>query len=92
MTTPQITVRWLDSTQDLLHDSLLAEAFHDISDVKRKALERLNIACKPDQGALDAYLTAMCAENGFPNTRPVPSELTDAILSSGAMRFVWFLA
>ena len=88
----EIKVRWLDASEELIKNSLLAEAFGDLSDCKRKALKRLNIDCPEGVKPLDAYLTALCAENNLPNTRPVPSALADMILCSGASRFVWFLA
>ena len=88
----EIKVRWLDASQELINNSLLAEAFSDISDVKRRALKRLNIECSVDVDPLEAYIRAMCAENGLEYSRPAPSELVDVMISSGASRFVWFLA
>ena len=88
----EIKVRWLDASQELIQNSLLAEAFSDISDVKRRALKRLNIECAEGVNPLEAYIRAMCTENGLEYSRPAPSELVDVMMSSGASRFIWFLA
>ena len=88
----EIKVRWLDASQELINNSLIAEAFNDISDVKRRALKKLDIECAAGMDPLEAYIRAMCTENGLEYSRPAPSELVDAIQLSGASRFVWFLA
>lgn len=75
-------------------DALIFEALdpNRAAEVKVRALERLGIQARDGETPLEAWLRAMCEENGLEYTRPCPRVLADAILDSGAARFAWFLS
>jgi len=89
-----ITLRWLD-VDDILRDSLLAEAFGQgvTQTLKDKALAHLGIARTAEEKPLTAWLRAMAEENGLPTAVPAVPALRNAVESSaGALRFVFWLA
>ena len=58
-----------------------------------RLLERMGIAGVEGESPLEAWLRAMCAENGLAWSIPVPDALTECIRSDrAAAQWVWFLA
>jgi len=90
----EIVVRWLETSDHMIHDALLAEAkngHESLLGIKVKALKLLGIEVEEGQTPSEAYLKAMCDENGLPFTLPAPFEIVDALQFSGAMKFYWWL-
>ena len=89
-----ITLRWVD-VDDILRDSLLAEAFGQgvTQTLKDKALAHLGITRTAEEKPLTAWLRAMAGENGLPVAVPAVPELRRAVEESvSALRFVFWLA
>lgn len=91
-----IKIRWIETGDLMIKTELLATAIMgqpvELSATKAKALGRLGIHVREGEEPLDAYIRAMCEENGVPYTIPAPTEISDAITYSEASRFVWWLA
>ena len=87
-------LRYLDCNQDLLNDSLLAEAFSQSTvAIKAKSLARLGIVQLPNEKPLAAWLRHLSEINGVDYTEPCHPDLADAILDDmSARRFMFFLA
>jgi len=87
-----IALRYIDIGSDLLCKTLLAPSGTARAAALR-ALDRLGIAPRAGEGALDAWLRVMAQDNGLPVTRPAHRRLVDAVLSdAGAARFMFALA
>lgn len=91
-TTTDVTLRFYE-IRDLAR-WLVAEAQEpgQAEERKRAAVERLGIAVQPGDSASQAWLRAMCEENGFAYALPVPEALSAAIREHRpAFRFYFWL-
>ncbi|MEW6210616.1 MAG: hypothetical protein AB1631_19790 [Acidobacteriota bacterium] len=87
-------LRWLELSPDLFCASVLAEAMNktSIPSWKRRAVERLGIEIRDGETPSDAWLRAMCGENGIEFTEPVDRDLADVIRENvSCLRFFFAL-
>jgi hypothetical protein len=89
-----VHVRWIDTSQELLMESLLAEAMNPElgGTLKERALARLGIQAQPGEHPLTAWLRVMAEENNLPHTTPCHPALSDAAMSGSVGRWVFWLA
>ena len=90
----QVKLRWI-ATEGLENKLFLADVFEAerSRQLKRRALERMGIQVRDGESPSDAWLRAMCEENGLEFRLPVPEELRRAIFETpGALRFFFWLA
>ena len=90
----EIRLRYLEVDGEMMRAIILAEvlAKEQVEEVKRKALEKLGIRLRDGEKPSDAWLRAMCEENGFEFGKPVPPEIAEAITNSANVyRFYFWL-
>lgn len=90
------TFRYLTAAdrEDFASRALVADALAPERSLlsKWRAIVKLGIHVEIGDDPGDAWLRAMCQENGEEFTRPVSAELAGALVSSGApYRFYWWL-
>ena len=88
-------LRYLNCNQDLLNDSLVAEAFspESVREIKANCLSRLGIILRPGELPLQSWLRHLSEINGVDYTEPCHPDLADAILDDmSARRFMFSLA
>jgi len=92
-------IHFLDLKKELVQNSLVLEGLGtNIDEKKEQVVKKLleDHDClanyRDDESALDNWLRFLCRINGLVFTRPVDSHLADAILDSGASKFLFWLA
>lgn len=89
-TDTRIVLRWLDISEKTLCNSLLLEATGS-TDMRDRALARLDITRQDGEGHLAAWCRVMAEENNLPHETPAHPRLASAI-AENCSRWLWFLA
>ena len=90
----EIKLRYLEVDAKMLEATIVAEmwAKEQMEEARRKALQNLGIELRDGEKPSDAWLRAMCEENGFEFSKPVPPEIANAIINNiNVYRFYFWL-
>ncbi len=90
-----IKIEFVPLDDETVRSILIVDAFkpEKARRAKVRALAQLGLAVGDDEAPFDVWHKHLCQINGLEYSRPLPSSLADAIVSStDARRMEWFLA